>query len=79
MGPVLNGVVGRLAGSRSDYSYSPALKNSNIVWSEENLREFIGKPHRVVPYTKMTFSGLADRNAIDLIIEHLKEYSRPIE
>lgn len=72
MGPVLNGIIGRRAGTRDDYSYSPALKNSNIVWSEEKLREFIGKPQRVVPFTKMTFSGLSNKATIDLIVTYLK-------
>jgi cytochrome c len=34
VGPVLNGVIGRKAGSAAGYSYSDANKNSGISWDE---------------------------------------------
>ena len=32
-GPKLTGVIGRKAGATTDYRYSPAMKNANIVWT----------------------------------------------
>ena len=57
IGPVLAGVVGAHAASRGDYDYSQALRQSGVVWTEENLE----------PGTKMAFIGLPkpeDRAAV---------------
>ena len=49
------------------YRYSKAIKaagENGIVWNDENLDEFLTKPKKFVPKTKMTFPGLkkaADR------------------
>ena len=54
IGPKLEGVFGRRAGSVIDYkSYSPAMKGSEIVWSEETIDAFIYDPEKVVPGTPM--------------------------
>ena len=42
VGPVLNGVIGRTAGSVAGYSYSDANKGSGITWDEAtfgNIRD----------------------------------------
>lgn len=36
VGPVLNGVVGRKAGTYPNYNYSPANKDSGIVWTRKS-------------------------------------------
>ena len=52
--PKLEGVFGRRAGSVIDYkNYSPAMKNSEVVWSEETIDAFIYDPNEVVPGTPM--------------------------
>ena len=58
VGPVLNGVVGRKAGTYPDYSYSDANKNSGITWDEATLKEYLKNPRAKVPGTKMIFPGL---------------------
>ncbi len=52
-GPNLRGVVGRKAGSREDFAYTPALKGSGIVWSTPNLERFLANPAAMVPGTAM--------------------------
>lgn len=53
-GPKLEGVFGRRAGSVTDYkNYSPAMKASEVVWSEETIDAFIYDPDKVVPGTPM--------------------------
>ena len=37
-GPELNGIIGRPAGTTTDYQYSDAMKNSGGVWTRENWR-----------------------------------------
>ena len=55
VGPVLNGVVGRPAGTYPGYSYSDANKDSGITWDEATLKEYLKNPRAKVPGTKMIF------------------------
>ncbi|WP_293780715.1 cytochrome c family protein [uncultured Oxalicibacterium sp.] len=67
-GPQLNGIVGRRAGTTKDFTYSRAMKNAGIVWTEEKLHAFVRNPGKVVPNNKMRFYGLwSDAEANDLI------------
>ena len=74
VGPVLNGLFGRKAGSVEGYSYSPANKNSGITWDEATFREYIRDPKAKVPGTKMIFPGLKDEKRIDDLIAYLKQF-----
>jgi cytochrome c len=68
VGPALRGVVGRKAGERDDFRYSPALKRSGIVWNAKTLDAFIADPQQVIPGNRMPFSGLPDaKERADLI------------
>lgn len=53
VGPSLAGVVGRKAGEAEGYKYSKALKESGIVWNEENLDKWLQGPKKMVKGTKM--------------------------
>jgi cytochrome c2 len=44
VGPSLKGLFGRSAGSIEGFAYSEAMKNSSIVWSEENPEGLSGRP-----------------------------------
>ena len=74
VGPVLNGVVGRKAGSYPDYSYSDANKNSGITWDEATLKEYLKNPRVKVPGTKMIFPGLTKDDDISNVIGYLKQF-----
>jgi cytochrome c len=52
LGPNLFGVSGRGAAA-ANFKYSPALKNSGIVWSDDKLTAWVQNPKKVVPGTKM--------------------------
>jgi cytochrome c len=68
VGPVLNGVVGREAGTAPGYNYSAAMKNSHLTWDAPTLTRYLKSPKTVVPGTKMTFTGLpSDKDAADVI------------
>ena len=60
IGPMLKGIVGRAAGTVEGYTYSAANKNSGITWTPEKLFQYLEKPQRVVPGTKMTYPGMPD-------------------
>ncbi|MCK1626795.1 cytochrome c family protein [Bradyrhizobium sp. 160] len=72
--PVLNGVVGRPAGQYPNYSYSSANKNSGLVWDERTLAAYLRAPTKVVPGTKMIFSGLKKSQEISDVIAYLKQF-----
>ena len=74
VGPVLNGLFGRKAGTVEGYSYSPANKNSGIVWDEAVFREYIRDPRAKMPGTKMVYAGLKDDKRIDDLIAYLKQF-----
>ena len=74
VGPVLNGVVGRKAGTYPDYHYSDANKNSGLTWDEATLEEYLKDPKAKVPDTKMTFPGIKSEKEIDDIIAYLKTF-----
>ncbi|GAB4393129.1 MAG: hypothetical protein Tsb0032_11370 [Kiloniellaceae bacterium] len=67
-GPRHCGLIGRQAGSLEGYAYSPALKASGLVWSENTLDRFLENPFNVVPGTRMGYAGVKDpQERADLI------------
>ena len=74
VGPVLNGLIGRAAGSVEGYNYSPANKNSGLTWDEATFREYIKDPRAKVPGTKMVYAGLKDDQKISDLIAYLKSF-----
>ncbi len=53
MGPNLNKLFGRKAGSAPGFNYSPALKASGIVWDAKTLDQYLAAPTTKVPGTRM--------------------------
>lgn len=74
VGPELNGVIGRKAGSVPGYNYSQANKSSGITWDEPTFSKYIADPRGVVPGTKMTFPGLKAEADITNLIAYLKQF-----
>lgn len=70
--PQLNGIVGRRAASTTDFRYSAAMKNSGIVWSEQNLAAFLRGPSDVIPGTSMRFWGLSNEQQIANMLAYLR-------
>jgi len=75
VGPDLHGVFGREAGEVTGFRYSPALKRSGIVWSEQTIDTFIADPQAVIPGNRMPFAGIPDASArADLIAYLVKTF-----
>ncbi len=72
IGPSLHAVVGRAAGSIAGYTYSTANKNSGITWTPEKLFQYLEKPQRIVPGTKMAFPGIPDPQKRADVIAYLQ-------
>lgn len=74
VGPALNGIVGRKAGTYAGYNYSDANKNSGLTWDEPTLKKYLKNPREMVPGTKMAFPGLPKDDDIDNVIAYLKQF-----
>ena len=74
VGPVLNGVVGRKAGTYPGFEYSDANKNSGITWTPDELDKYLNSPGTVVPHTKMIFPGIPIQQKRKDIIAYLEQF-----
>ncbi len=52
------------------------MKGSGITWNEETLAEYLKKPRKMVPKTKMAFAGLKKPQDIADILAYLKEATK---
>jgi cytochrome c len=77
-GPTLYRLFGRAAGSRSDYPYSAALEESDLVWTEQTVaRLFEVGPEVMVPGSKMPLQRLPDPQDRADLIAYLKQITAP--
>lgn len=74
VGPKLNGLFGRTAGTVEGYNYSAANKNSGIVWADDVFKEYIRKPAAKMPGTKMAFAGINNDVEIVNLTAYLKQF-----
>ena len=75
IGPNLWGVIGRTAGSVSDYKYSKAMVAYAKNWSFEEMNAYLIKPQA---YIKGTINGVCwfkkrERQSISYFIHELKK------
>jgi len=69
IGPALYNVLGRKAGSLTDYKYSKSMIAYGKKWTPQEINGFLIKPKEWIKGTKMSYSGLKkpkDRAAIIL-------------
>lgn len=74
VGPKHAGIVGRKAGSVKDFSYSSALKQSELVWSRELLVKWLTDPEQLIPGQVMGFrlGNVQDRMDVVAYLATLK-------
>ncbi len=73
IGPALWGVLGRKAGSLSDYKYSKALIAHGKLWSFDEMNGFLTKPKNWIKGTKMSFAGLKNEKERAAVILYMNE------
>ncbi len=76
VGPRHCGLFGRRAGSVQGFAYSPAMKQSAIVWDEKALDRFLAAPMKAIPGTTMTYDGVPDRRERADLIAYLRQVDR---
>ena len=75
VGPHLNGIFGRTAGSVSGFNYSDAMKTAgskNLAWDDESLNGYLESPTTYLPSNKMAFAGVKDEKDRADLIAYLK-------
>jgi cytochrome c len=76
IGPHLQGLVGRKAGTVAGFRYSPAMARANLVWTEDALDRWLQRPTALVPGTSMAFAGMADAAQRKALVAYLKKPGR---
>ena len=77
VGPELNGIVGRPAGSLADFKYSDnllELAKGGMVWDDATLTSYLANPKDVIPKGKMSFAGLKKPEDIANVIAYLQTF-----
>lgn len=74
VGPTLNGLFGRAAGSVAGYTYTQANKDSGITWDDAVFAEYIRDPKRKIPGTKMAYAGLKNDTQITDLTAYLRQF-----
>ena len=81
IGPNLWGVIGRTAGSVSDYKYSKAMVAYAKNWNFEEMNSYLIKPQAYIKGTKMAFAGLRkekDRASVILYLNSKSDNPKPL-
>jgi cytochrome c len=78
VGPLLNGIIGRQAGTIEGFEYSAANREAGgkgLTWSEDVLFKYLENPLTFMPGTKMAFAGLKDPQDRKDLIAYLRSFS----
>jgi len=76
LGPNLNNIVGRKAGSLPNYNYSSSMKEAGFVWDQDKLTRFMVKPDEVVSGNKMQPYGGISADEAGKIVAYLQAASQ---
>ncbi len=78
VGPHLNGLFGRRAGSVEGARYSADMRrmgNDGLVWTSETLETYLENPRALVSKTRMSFRGLKDHADREDVLAYLRQFS----
>jgi cytochrome c len=74
LGPPLNGIDGRKAGTIEGYNYSEANKSSGLTWNEGDFPSYIRAPMQAMPGTRMAFVGIKNDKDIGDLWAYIKQF-----
>lgn len=78
VGPRLNGIFGRHAGSLPDFTYSKSIARmgaDGLVWTLETLDAYIANPKALVSGTRMNYRGMAEATDRADLMAYLRAFS----
>lgn len=73
LGPNLDSLFGRQAGSAHNYKFSKALAEATFNWTENSLNEWLIKPNTFLPGNKMQFAGIRQKQDRNDLIAYLRQ------
>ena len=74
IGPELNGLDDRKAGTVPSFDYSDANKDSGIIWNEATFEEYIKNPQAKIPGTKMIFPGIKNEQQVKDLWAYVSQF-----
>ena len=74
LGPPLNGIDGRKAGTFDGFNYSEVNKNSGITWNHDEFAKYIKNPMQAMPGTRMAFVGIRNDKEIEDLWAYLTQF-----
>ncbi len=78
IGPRLNGLFGRRAGSVPEFNYSRSMARmgaDGLTWTFDTLDAYIENPKALVSGTRMAYRGMADETARGDLMAYLRDFS----
>ena len=78
IGPHLNDVFGRAAGSLAGFRYSQAMQEAGaggLIWADATLDAFLTDPHAFVPHSRMSFDGMEGADDRAVLLAWLQGFS----
>ena len=75
VGPSLHKIIGRTAGWVEGFNFSKANRESGVVWSEQNMWEYLENPRAFMPGNKMAFAGIKDPQARADLIAYIQGHA----
>lgn len=81
VGPQLDGLIGRPAGTAPGYRYSSAMTQKGeqgLVWTAETLATYLRHPKDFVPGTNMAFAGIQSDDDIRAVVDYLASHQDSI-
>jgi len=77
VGPPLNDLFGRQAGTYEGFRYSPAMKSAGeegLIWNAETVSAYLEKPRQYIPGNRMAYPGLRKAEDRQNVIAYLKQF-----
>jgi len=79
VGPHLDGLFGRKAGSLDDFRYSAGMRaagEAGLVWTVETLSDYLERPRDFIKGNRMSFRGMADPKDRHALVNWLETATR---
>jgi cytochrome c len=73
IGPSLYNLFGTVGGTAPSYNFSSAMREHQILWTDQNINAHTTDPQKFTPGTYMTYPGLKDAKARADLIAYLRK------
>jgi len=77
VGPPLNDIIGRQAGTYEGFRYSSAMQEAGengLVWNAETISAYLEKPKEYIPGNRMAYPGVRKAEDRQNVIAYLKTF-----